>query len=147
MTESVTDETTEMLSAPTPNVASISSIYLPAPIVETKKFDGTIANAYGKELDTVLAFEGDYQHILFFSAIPAKEMLDEKEILAVVNNKRKATARATCMQKALDDAGIQKPTLKDDSELQVKTIAKGLAASGKYTEESALALARQMLGL
>ena len=119
--------------------------------VETRTFEGTIESAYGKDLADFgsgpLSFSGEYEHILSFDAIPAKETPDNSDILTMVNNKRKANARQKEMQKVLDGAGIKKPTMEDDEELRIKAIVTGLVASKKYNTEQATTLARQMLGV
>jgi len=114
---------------------------------ETRAFEGTIESAYGSELATPIAFIGEYEHVLVYDAITAKELPDKDDVLTLVNNKRKANARQKAMQSALDDAGIKKPTLEDSDELKIKAIVSGLVASKKYNQENATALAKQMLGL
>lgn len=111
------------------------------------EFDGTIENAYGLPLDTSIAYEGVYDHVLDNASIPAKEMPDDEAILALVNNKRKANARQKAMQEALDAAGIKKPTLDNSVDLQISTIVKSLVASGKYDKAGAEKQAKSMLGL
>jgi hypothetical protein len=126
--------------------------------VETKVFDGTIENAYGRPLKelkfkngatpvTAIPFIGEYEHLKTYDAIPAKEHPDKDDILAVVNQARKANARQKAMQKALDDAGVVKPTMEDDVTLQLKSMVAGMVASKKYTEESATKMAKQILGI
>lgn len=115
--------------------------------VKTVTFSGTIENAYGKTLPTPINYEASYEEILSYDAIPPKELPDKDDVLSMVNNARKANARQKAMQSALDAAGIVKPTLESDVDLQVKTIAKALVASGKYTQETAEAAARATLGL
>jgi hypothetical protein len=115
--------------------------------VEVKQFDGRMENAYGKELDTPIDFEGTYEHLKSYDAIPAKELPDKKEVLAYVNRKRLANERQKAMQAALDAAGIVKPTMETDEELQIRSIVRGLVASKKHDEASARAVARQILGL
>jgi Cu2+-containing amine oxidase len=125
---------------------------------ETKMQESTIENAYGRPLSalkfkegktpvTVISYAFSYEHVTNFDAIPAKEMPDKDEILAVVNAARKANERQKAMQKALDAAGVIKPTMEDDDTLKIKSIVAGLVASKKYNEEQATALAKQMLGL
>lgn len=118
-----------------------------SPTVKTVEFDGVMENAYGQKLDAAIPFEGTYEHLLNFESIPAKESLSEDDILKVVNDARKANARQKAMQDALDTAGIKKPTLENNSELQISTMVKSLVASGKYTKESATVFARTALGL
>lgn len=124
--------------------------------VET--FEGVIENAYGRALAqnrfkegaspvTVIKYSAEYEKVTDYDAIPSKEMPDAFDILALVNNARKANARQKAMQKALDDAGVIKPTLEDDSELQIASIVKSLVASKKYDEAGARVVAKQMLGI
>ena len=126
--------------------------------VETKVFDGNIENAYGRPLKDlkfkpgstpvlVIPFIGEYEHIRTYDAIPAKELPDKEDTLAYVNQARKANARQKAMQKALDDAGVVKPTMEEDVTLQLKSMVAGMVASKKYNEESATKLAKQILGI
>jgi hypothetical protein len=113
--------------------------------MKTEKFAGTIENAYGKAVTPALRFEGE------FSAFETIEELREKneypsddEVIALVNNKRKANARQKSMQSALDAAGYEKPTLENDRQLQVKTLVKVFLAAGK-SEAEAIKLAESTL--
>jgi esterase/lipase superfamily enzyme len=108
-------------------------------------FDGVMENAYGSRLESPIAFNGSYDHVLNFEDIPRNEQLSEADILKVVNDARKANARQKAMQKALDDAGIVKPTLESSPELQLRNMVKSLVASGKYTEEQATTFAKAAL--
>src|SRR5678815_1620177 len=83
------------------------------------KFDGVIESAYGIKLDTPLTYETEYEELVSFDAIPPKELPDNDDILSLVNNKRKANQRQKAMQKALDDAGIVKPTLENLSLIHI----------------------------
>lgn len=113
----------------------------------TETLKGTMNSAYGQTLPKPIAFSGTVELYESFDAIPDAEKPDSSDILAFVNNKRKANARQKFMNDALQAAGIQKPTLEDNPELQVATMVKALRASGKYTTEQAETIARQALGL
>lgn len=126
--------------------------------VKTVVFDGVIESAYGSKLAdarfkpgstpvTSLAYVASFEELTSYDAIPAKELPDKDDILSVVNQARKANARQKAMQKALDDAGVIKPTLADDVNLQLATMVKAMVASKKYTEETATAAAKTILGL
>jgi hypothetical protein len=132
--------------------------------VKTVQFDGTIENAYGRPLKelkfkagftpvTAISFSGEYEHLTSYDAIPAKELPDKDDILTVVNQARKANSRQKTTQKALDDAGVIKPTMEEDPALQLKSMVAGMVAAKdaqgnkRYTEESATKLAKQILGL
>jgi hypothetical protein len=124
----------------------------------TKVFKGTIENAYGRKLSAnkfkdgktvvdTLDYTGSYEHLESYAEVPADEKLKEADMLDVVNNARKANARQKAMQKALDEAGVIKPTMEDDDELKIASIVKGLVASKKYDDAQARQLAKQMLGI
>lgn len=115
--------------------------------MKTETFKGTIENAYGQPLETALAFDGSFEKLEKGDEIPAKESPDSDEILSYVNSKRKANARQKAMQVVLDAAGIEKPTLENNVDLQVRTMVKSLVASGKYNEEQATTFAKTALGL
>jgi hypothetical protein len=109
-------------------------------------FDGTMENAYGKQLPTPIPFNGSYDAFENYEEVKsANELPSNDEVLAFVNNKKKANARQKAMQAALEAAGIEKPTLENDKDLQWKTMYKSLIASGKYTEEKARELTSDML--
>jgi hypothetical protein len=111
----------------------------------TENFSGTIETAYGNKLATELKYEGSYEHLLTVDAIPADEVLQPKDILATVNNKRKAAARQAAMQKALDGAGIKKPTL-DDPAVQLSEMVKILRkAQPNVPEEALVQMAKSVL--
>jgi len=126
--------------------------------VTVETFDGVIENAYGRKLDankfkdgkqvvSSLKYSANYEKLTSYDAIPEKEMPDKDDVLALVNNARKANARQKAMQSALDEAGVIKPTMEDDDELKIASIVKGLLASKKYDEAGARQLAKQMLGI
>ncbi len=119
---------------------------------------GTIENAYGRKLAENKFKEGfskvnevkyseTYEEYTDYNLVPKDEQLTEADKLKTVNDSRKANARQKAMQKALDDAGVIKPTMEDDDELKIASIVKGLVASKKSDEEGARTLAKQMLGL
>lgn len=128
------------------------------------QFDGNIENAYGRPLKDLkfkdgftpviaIAFNAEYEHVKTYDAIPAKEMPDKDDVLAVVNQARKANARQKATQTALDNAGVIKPTMEEDPALQLKSMVAGMVAAKdaqgnkRYTEESATKLAKQILGI
>lgn len=125
---------------------------------KVKTFDGKIENAYGlpllsnkwKEGVTPVAelpYVASFEEVLSYDAIPPKEFPDKDDILASVNQARKANARQKSMQKTLDDAGVIKPTLADSDELRLKTMVGSMVASKKYNVEQATTLAKQILGM
>lgn len=114
--------------------------------MKTEKFSGTIESAYGSQLDTALKFEGTFEAYESVDEVKAgNDFPNNDEILAFVNNKRKANARQKSMTETLTAAGINKPTL-DDPQVQLATIIKALVASGK-SKDDATKLAEATLGV
>lgn len=115
--------------------------------MKAETFKGTIESAYGKPVSPALKFEGEYQA---FETVPElrekNEYPSDEELVAFVNNKRKANARQKSMQAALDAAGYEKPTLETDAQLQLRTLYKVFIAAGK-PEAEARALASSTLGV
>lgn len=114
--------------------------------METIKFSGVMENAYGTKLPKPLAFEGSFDAFSTYDEIPEKELPSQDEILNFVNGKTKANARQKSMNAVLTANGIEKPTLQDSPELRVNNLVKTLVASGKYTEDAAREVAKQILG-
>lgn len=115
--------------------------------MKTEKFKGTMENAYGKPLPTPIAFAGEYDAFENLQEVKDKnEYPKDEEIVDFANNRRKAAARQKQMQAALDAAGIEKPTLDNDPQLQLKTVYKALIAAGK-SEAEARNIASATLGV
>lgn len=106
---------------------------------------GVMNNAYGQTLDTPIKYSQTYEELVDGDAIPADEQLSAKEILDVVNTRRRNAARQKGMNAALDAAGIVKPTLAD-VKVQFSTMVKVLLAANKPQAE-AEDIARTALGL
>lgn len=109
-----------------------------------KTLTGNIDTAYGKSLNTSIAYNGEVQ--LFDSAQEAKdanEWPSEKEILKSVNADRVQAATASARKAALDAAGIKPPTA-EDPDVAFKILVKTLVAQNK-SQEKAEELARAML--
>ncbi len=126
--------------------------------MKTTAFDGKIENAYGRSLEQnkfsegstpvkVINYKTTFDELESLAEVPEDEKPNDKDILALVNNTRKANARQKAIQDALTNAGVIKPTLEDDVELQIAGMVKSLVASKKYNEEQARQLAKQMLGV
>lgn len=113
--------------------------------MKTVEFKGTIEKAYNQTLPEPVAYSGSFEELEKSDAIPEKEKLTDEDILSVVNNKRKASARQSAMQEALKAAGIEKPTL-DDPQVQLREMIKILTKAGR-SEEDARSLAETTLGV
>jgi len=111
---------------------------------KTTTFKGVIENAYGAQLPTPIKYEGEFEELVKGDEIPAKEAPDADELLAYVNNKRKANARQKSMQAALTASGIEKPTL-EDPKVQFSQMVKILVTAGK-SEDVAKQMANASLG-
>ena len=78
--------------------------------MKTEAFAGKMENAYGVTLDKPVSFSGNYEAFETITEVKEKnEFPSDDEIVAFVNNKRKANARAKASTAALDAAGITKP--------------------------------------
>jgi len=116
--------------------------------MKSEKFSGVIENAYGKKLDSPISFEGEYEALESYAEAKEKnELPKEQEVVDFLNQRRKANARQKSMQAALDAAGIVRPTLENDPQLQLQGIYKSLMASGKKTHEEARQIASATLGV
>ena len=115
--------------------------------MKTETFKGVMENAYGKQLPQAVKFEGTFDAFESIEEVRAKnEFPSDDEVVNFVNNRRKANARQKSMADALEAAGIEKPTLENDKDLQLKTLIKTLVASGK-TETDATQVAKSLLGI
>ncbi len=102
---------------------------------KTETVSGLMRSAYNQELKTPVKYSGEYQELLEGDEVPADEKLSAKEILDVVNTRRRNNARQKAMQAALDAADVKKPTLQDTS-VQRATMLKVLLAAGKTEAEA-----------
>ncbi len=108
----------------------------------------TTATAYGKTLSTPLPYTFSWtEYETDEELVAAKDELTLEEQRKARNNSRMANARSKSLQKALDDAKIEKPTIENDDQLRLKTVYNGFMSSKKYTEEQARKLAADMLGV
>lgn len=117
--------------------------------VTVENFEGKIETAYGQSLPSPLSYTGSYEKVMSYDAIPPKELPDKEDVLALVNNSRKANARQKAMQTALDNAGIKKPEVGASPEgklVAAKIIASTLVKTG-MSEEQAMQIAKAQLGL
>lgn len=114
--------------------------------MKAEKFDGTMESAYGKKLETAIAFAGEFTAYESIDEVrAANDLLNDKEIVKTRNTERKAAARQKAMTAALDAAGIEKPTLENDAQLRLRSMHKVLIASGKSDAE-ARTIAAQLVG-
>lgn len=96
----------------------------------TEKFSGTITTAYGKALSTELKFDGTYEAFSNEAeAVEKNEGLTEAERLDVINNKRKANARAKVTAATLEANGISKPDPNSPDVLREDMITKYMKLS------------------
>lgn len=114
--------------------------------MQTETFKGTVESAYGNTLPEAIKFSGSYEkYESMAEAKTANDVLSDEEQLTVINNKRKANARAKATTAALEVAGISKPTL-EDPQVQLKQMIKILVMSGK-SESDAQKFAESALGV
>lgn len=112
--------------------------------MKTETFSGTIDNAFGSKLKETLKFNGSFDAYESYSEVPEKEKLDEKDMLSVVNNARKANERAKVMAEVLKNAGYEKPEA-DNPQVILKNMIKNLILAKKSPAE-AQTLAETLLG-
>lgn len=105
------------------------------PSTVTKIVSGVMRSAYNQELKTPINYSAEYEELTEGTPIPADEQLSAKELLDVVNTRRRNNARQKAMQAALDAADVKKPTLEDTS-VQRSTMLKVLLAAGKNPQEA-----------
>lgn len=113
--------------------------------MKTETFKFNVETAYGQTLSPAIPVSGSYEELENYEEIPAKEMPDRDDILKVVNAKRKAASRAKATTEALQAAGIEKPTAKDNS-VAIREMAKIFKLRGD-SDEVAEQKARAALGL
>jgi hypothetical protein len=103
--------------------------------MKTTSKSATIETAFGQALPEPLKFSYSFVELEKGDAVPDDEVLTEKDIRNVQNAKRNASARASATTKALEAAGIQKPTLEDPN-VQFATMVKVLVAAGNTVEQA-----------
>lgn len=113
--------------------------------MKTETYKGTIENAFGSPLPSPVSFSGSFEaYESVAEAEAAKDGLNEKELLAAINNKLKANARAKSMTEALKNAGYEKPEA-DNPQVILKAMIKNLILAKKSPAE-AQSLAETLLG-
>lgn len=114
--------------------------------MKTITFDATATTAYGKTLDTPVTFSVTFDAYENYPEVErAHDLFTNEEVVDARNSERKQKALAAARSAALDAAGIQKPTLENDNQLQLQTVYKVYIAKGKSHEE-ARALASAAIG-
>lgn len=99
----------------------------------TKK--GSVSTAYGQNLPKPIDFEYVVNELQKGDEIPADEVPDAEDILALVNSKRNASARAKAQNEALTAAGIEKPDT-NTPDFRYKQMVKLLTANGMSQEQA-----------
>lgn len=115
--------------------------------MKTEQFKATTETAYGKPLPSPIAYEGKYDAFESIDEVRTRnEFPSDEEVVTFVNSKRKAAARQKALTAALSDNGYEKPTLENDTQLQLRTLARVFIASGK-SEAEARQIASATLGV
>lgn len=121
-------------------------------MAQTKTVDATVTKAFGQPVSTYvpnvnsLPFTFSYEELVEGDTIPDDEVLTPADILAAVNNKRYAAARAKAQAELFSQHKITKPGVLDTPEGQLAGMVKILVASGK-SQENAVLMAKQVLGI
>lgn len=113
--------------------------------MKTETFKATANTAYGKPLpksvgeNGVLKLSGPYDAYETVEEVRqayAKTGEFDKFVIEAATAANKASAIAQARTEALRAAGIEPPKMENDRELQVKSIMRGLVASGKSEDEA-----------
>lgn len=119
----------------------------------TKKATSTATTAYGRKLDTPLPYEYEWTVYESFDELQAaKDELTNDEQVKTRNTERLSNARQKALQKALDEAGIVKPTAENDEQIRLKDAVKTFLTAKlpdgtpRYDMAAARALAEQVIG-
>lgn len=121
------------------------------PAVEQKEVgkrtekSGKIETFNGEPVVPVILFNYVVYELQKGDTIPADERPDEADLRSFVNQKRNAKARAAAQNAALEQAGIQKPTL-ENPDFRLKQMVKILMAN-QMDEATATATAKAALGM
>jgi hypothetical protein len=116
--------------------------------MENKTGTSEAKTAYGKVLDTPIAYTYDYSiYANGAELVAAKDELTIDEQVKVRNSERQINARQKALKVALDAAGIVAPTLENDEQLRLREMFKVLMSSKRYDEATARTLAATTLGI
>jgi hypothetical protein len=128
--------------------------------MKTKKFSGKCRSYYGVKFAKlkmkdgsavpfkVLPFKGEYaEYETREEVTQAEGWPKDEDIIKWRNTLVKNAAKAKEQNSTVDAAGVQKPDLENNDQLQLKVIFKALMASGKKTREEARAIASQNIGV
>lgn len=114
--------------------------------METLQFDGEIETFEGKKISPALKFSGPYEAYRSYDDVPAKEKLDEKDCLKIVNDSLKSTARAKRMAEVLKENGYVKTDLNTPEGTRLTMIKSLLKNKPHLTPEQAAETIDGMLG-
>ena len=103
-------------------------------------FSGEISTAFGKPVSPALKFESAFDAYENYAEVPAKEQLTEADMLAVVNESRKAAARALIIAETLKQNGYEKPD-PNSPEVARANVIKSLMKAKKIDEATATQIA------
>lgn len=107
--------------------------------MKTETFEAVAESAYGSELPSAVKYQFTVNLLEAQSEIPAEEQPSAKDIVTLVNNKRKANARQKAMLIAFDAAGIKAPKVDESADgilFAAKQTVKTLIATGKGENEA-----------
>ena len=114
--------------------------------MKTETFKGEVGSAYGETLPSPVAFSGSFEAFESYSEVQsANELPTNDEIVAFVNAKRKANARAKATTAALEAAGISKPDPNSPAVLRSNMI-KNLMKAKSLSESDATQIVDGLLG-
>ncbi len=114
--------------------------------MRTETFKGTMENAYGEALPKPIPFTGSFEAFESYDEVSkANELPSNDEVVAFVNAKRKANARAKTSTAALEAAGISKPDPNSPEVLKANMV-KNLMKMKNLDEATATQIVNGLLG-
>lgn len=114
--------------------------------MKTVKFEAEAATAWGQPVNPPIKYSGEFQAYETRAEVEAaNDLLKDEEIVSFRNSQRKAAARQSAMQAALEAAGYKKPTLETDASLRFRNMVKTLVAAGR-SEAEATQVTESLLG-
>jgi hypothetical protein len=105
-----------------------------------------VATHEGEPINPPLDVTAEYEELGAYSDIPADELPSEDGILKIVNTARKASARASATQTALQNAGLLKSKYSDSPETRLRDMVRIFVSVGN-TEDVATQKAKAALGM
>jgi hypothetical protein len=110
-------------------------------------FTATAESAYGEKLEKAVTYAGTYESFETYDEVKsANELPSNDEIVTMVNNKRKAAAKAKAMQAKFDELKIEKPDPNSPANLRKGMIVNLMKQKPELDEATASSIIDSILG-